>query len=234
MGYCDNCGQYIDDLRGVYNSLMSDLSDATDKLSEAMETMHLTSSYYDTKYVAQANQINYETKEFLNAAADEAYKYDEFSDVAYKIRNAAACIYYFDTLTEKTGFGSYEYETAISTSLGNCAQSLGDMMEGDNLFSESRIENWWIDKKSSVEKQVILEEMFREFYEQCTYCDSDSWGDSHVNEYLKCELDLLIEGYTRFQVNKRTEKVFPHGFTIKDLDDDVKEFRKIFRKVFGI
>lgn len=112
--------------------------------------------------------------------------------------------------------------------------SLDYMMEGDNLFSESRIENWWIDKKSSVEKQVILEEMFREFYEQCTYCDSDSWGDSHVNEYLKCELDLLIEGYTRFQVNKRTEKVFPHGFTIKDLDDDVKEFRKIFRKVFGI
>ena len=41
--------------------------------------------------------------------------------------------------------------------------SLDYMMEGDNLFSESRIENWWIDKKSSVEKQVILEEMFREF-----------------------------------------------------------------------
>ena len=126
MGYCDNCGQYIDDLLGVYNSLMSDLSDATDKLSEAMETMHLTSSYYDTKYVAQANQINYETKEFLNAAADEAYKYDEFSDVAYKIRNAVACICYFDALTEKTGFGSYEYETAMATSLGNCAQSIGD------------------------------------------------------------------------------------------------------------
>ena len=126
MGYCDNCGRYISELKDVYVSLLNDLSVAGDKMSEAMETMNLTNSFYDTHYVAQANQINYETKQLLYAAADEADKYDEFSKAAYKIRDAAACVYYFDNLTEETSFGSYEYERAMSTSLGNCAQSLGD------------------------------------------------------------------------------------------------------------
>lgn len=172
------------------------------------------SEWYDILIISYLNAV----KKYCSRPELQIYP---FPAVAKKVLSCAYHHYWKSYNAQKNmpdgGFGSLDY-----------------MMEGDNLFSESRIENWWIDKKSSVEKQVILEEMFREFYEQCTYCDSDSWGDSHVNEYLKCELDLLIEGYTRFQVNKRTEKVFPHGFTIKDLDDDVKEFRKIFRKVFGI
>ena len=112
--------------------------------------------------------------------------------------------------------------------------SLDYMLEGDNPFAEYRVEDWWIDKKASVEKQVILKELYNEFYNKCVYCESDAWGDDHINEYLKCELDLLLEGHTHKQVNKKTEKVFPYGYDLDDLEDDIADFRKIFKEVFGI
>lgn len=107
-------------------------------------------------------------------------------------------------------------------------------LEGDNPFAEYMVEDWWIDKKINVERQVILRELFQEFYNKCIYCDSDAWGDDHINDYLKCELDLLLKGYTRRQTNKETEKIFNNGYSVKDLDFDLKEFRKIFKEVFGI
>lgn len=112
--------------------------------------------------------------------------------------------------------------------------SLDYMLEGDNPFAEYRVEDWWIDKKINVERQVILKELFHEFYNKCIYCDSDAWGDDHINDYLKCELDLLLKGYTRRQTNKETEKIFNNGYSVKDLDFDLKEFRKIFKEIFGI
>lgn len=73
--------------------------------------------------------------------------------------------------------------------------------------------------------------MFEEFYWKCI--ENDSWNDG-INGYLKKELDLLIEGYSIFQVNKRTERVYPHGYTKEDVVSDMKEFRRIFKEVFGI
>lgn len=55
-----------------------------------------------------------------------------------------------------------------------------------------------------------------------------------INGYLKKELDLLIEGYSIFQVNKLTVKVYPHGYTKKDVVFDMEGFRQIFKEVFGI
>lgn len=112
--------------------------------------------------------------------------------------------------------------------------SLDYELEGDNPFAEYRVEDWWIDKKINVERKVILRELFQEFYNKCIYCDSDAWGDDHINDYLKCELDLLLKGHTRRQTNKETEKIFNNGYSVKDLDFDLKEFRKIFKEVFGI
>lgn len=112
--------------------------------------------------------------------------------------------------------------------------SLDYELEGDNPFAEYMVEDWWIDKKINVERQVILRELFQEFYNKCIYCDSDAWCDDHINDYLKCELDLLLKGYTRRQTNKETEKIFNNGYSVKDLDFDLKEFRKIFKEVFGI
>ena len=104
----------------------------------------------------------------------------------------------------------------------------------ENGYEEKNFEFCLIDPYTNVERQVILRELFQEFYNKCIYCDSDAWGDDHINDYLKCELDLLLKGYTRRQTNKETEKIFNNGYSVKDLDFDLKEFRKIFKEVFGI
>ena len=101
-------------------------------------------------------------------------------------------------------------------------------------LKEHQIEAWLIDRKISVEKQVIFKEMFREFYKRCTTYD-DFWGnEGEVNEYLKCELDLLIEGYSQYQTWRKTEKQFPYGYTLYNLERDIEGFRRIFKEVFDI
>lgn len=111
--------------------------------------------------------------------------------------------------------------------------SLDYTME-DEKGKEHQIEAWLIDRKISVEKQVIFKEMFKEFYRRCITYDDDFWGDDEVNEYLKCELDLLIEGYSQYQTWRKTEKQFPYGYTLYNLERDVEGFRRIFKEVFGI
>ena len=114
---------------------------------------------------------------------------------------------------------------------------IGGLYSYDSLISdetESTMEYFLVDVYTNVEKQVLLRNLLNEFYDKCIYCDDDLWGDTHINGYLKCELDLLLEGYSIKQVNKRTEKVYPHGYNVKDLEGDIMEFRKIFKEVFGI
>lgn len=113
--------------------------------------------------------------------------------------------------------------------------SLDYTMQGDNLFSEYSCKEYLSDKKTSVEKQVIFKELFKEFYEKCIkYEDTDLYGEDEICEYLKFELDLLLKGYTYKQVNRETEKVFPYGYKVEDLERDIKGFRRIFKQVFGI
>lgn len=144
-------------------------------------------------------------------------------------------IYSFSTILEKTldsavGHHLRSERTKKRRPDGGFV-SLDYTMEGDNLFSEHQIEAWLIDHKANVERQIIFKEMFKEFYAKCI--ESDSW-ENGVNGYLKKELDLLIEGYSIFQVNKRTERVYSHGYTKKDVVSDMKEFRRIFKEVFSI
>lgn len=96
-----------------------------------------------------------------------------------------------------------------------------------------QIAAWLTDRKASVEKQVIFMELFREFYQKCTTYEDDFYGDDAVNEYLKCELDLLLEGYSQYQTWRKTEKQFPYGYTLYNLERDMKGFRRIFKEVFG-
>lgn len=102
---------------------------------------------------------------------------------------------------------------------------------------EHRVESWFIDHKTNIEKQVIFKELFQEFYRRCIGCEADADGwcawESGINEYLKCELDLLLEGYTAKQVNCKTEKQYPYGYTVKSLEYDMDGFRRIFKEVFG-
>ena len=116
--------------------------------------------------------------------------------------------------------------------------SLDKMTEGDNPFSEySKMEEWLIDRKASTENNAILSILLKEFYETCItyddYEDDPELYDSPINDYLKTEIDLLLDGYTRKQTNRKTEKKYPYGYDMDDLDKDIERFRNIFRKVFG-
>jgi hypothetical protein len=80
--------------------------------------------------------------------------------------------------------------------------------------------------------------LFQEFYKRCIECevDADGWcaWEGGINEYLKCELDLLIEGYTIKQINRKTEKQYPYGYKVDSVESDIEGFRRIFKEVFGI
>lgn len=109
--------------------------------------------------------------------------------------------------------------------------SLDYMVEGDNPFAEHKIEAYWIDKKAGVERQVIFNETFKEFYKKCITINDE--GNSWVSEYLKKELDLLLERYTVKQVNKKTEELYPYDYNVEDLIIDMQMFRRVFKEVFG-
>lgn len=119
----------------------------------------------------------------------------------------------------------------------------GGLCSLDYVFEESngrehRVESWFIDHRQNIERQVIFSELFQEFYKRCIECevDADGWcaWEGGINEYLKCELDLLIEGYTIKQINRKTEKQYPYGYKVDSVESDIEGFRRIFKEVFGI
>ena len=109
--------------------------------------------------------------------------------------------------------------------------SLNYTMEGDNPFSEFEMDEWWIDTKTSVERQVILKMMFKDFYEECLR----SAGDSSI---YKEELNMLIAGYSFKKILRETLKRYggcnDDGFYTWCLELDIQKFRKCFKDVFGI
>lgn len=156
-------------------------------------------------------------KKYLSMPGLKEFK---FSTVLYKTLDSARTHHYdaMNTLKRKPegGFCSLDY-----------------VMEDYN-GKERTIESWLIDRKSNVERQVIFKELFKEFYMQCITGDVAETWEGGINGYLKVELDLLLEGYSLYQVNKRTEKQYPYGYDLESLQRDMVQFRRIFRKVFGI
>ena len=102
----------------------------------------------------------------------------------------------------------------------------------DNGYEENNFEFELIDPYTNVERQVILKELYREFYRKCT--EREAWA----NDIRKTELDMLIEGHTLKQILRTTLKMYG-GCNDDDLyswalDNDIERFRKIFKEVFGI
>ena len=114
------------------------------------------------------------------------------------------------------------------------ALRLDNQYENPEQERSNRMEMWWIDPRQNVEKQVIFKELFEKFYMQCITGDVAETWEGGINGYLKAELDLLLEGYSLYQVNKRTEKQYPYGYDVGSLQRDIEEFRRIFRQVFNI
>lgn len=156
-------------------------------------------------------------KKYLNIPHLQQY---EFGAVLFRTLDSARSNYFKAMTTQKRmpdgGLVSLDYT----------------MEDGEG--KEHQIEAWLEDRKISVERQVIFKEKFKEFYKRCITYDDDFWGKDAVNEYLKCELDLLIEGYSQYQTWRRTEKRFPYGYTLCNLERDIERCRGIFKEVFGI
>lgn len=102
----------------------------------------------------------------------------------------------------------------------------------DNGYEETDFEFCLIDPYTNVERQVILKELYREFYRKCT--EREAWA----NNIRKTELDMLIEGYTLKQILRTTLKKYggcnDDSLYSRALDNDIERFRKIFKEVFGI
>lgn len=142
-------------------------------------------------------------------------------------------------------FGAILFRTLDSARSNYCKSRMipkrmpdGGIYSLDNVLEDDRgkdfqVDAWMIDRKTSVERQVIFKEMFKEFYRRCITYEDDFYGEGVVNEYLKCELDLLIEGYSEYQTWKKTEKQYPYGYTFYNLGKDIERFRRIFEEIFG-
>ncbi|MCM1187406.1 MAG: zinc ribbon domain-containing protein [Lachnoclostridium sp.] len=135
IGYCENCGEYINELQESYDMLVTSIKDAWDLIDESMDIMALTTSYYDTTYVAEANQMNYELQALLYDAARVAYQYEEFFDIGKDLQMAGAKLYLFDSLTSDTGFGSYEFITAITRSITDGKENLKNAQKALNEYA---------------------------------------------------------------------------------------------------
>lgn len=157
-------------------------------------------------------------KKYLNIPHLQQY---EFGAVLFKTLDSARSNYCKAMTTQKRmpEGGIYSFDIVLE----------------DDKGKGFHVDSWLIDRKASVEKQVIFKEMFKEFYKRCTTYEDDFWGnEGEVNEYLKCELDLLIKGYSQYQTWRKTEKQFPYGYTLYNLERDIEGFRRIFKEVFGI
>ena len=135
IGYCENCGEYVDELQDSYDLLVASIDNAWELINESMDKMALTTSYYDTTYVAEANQIDYELQAVLYDAANIAYQYDEFYNIGKDLQMAGAKLYLFDSLTSDTGFGSYEFIVAITNSITSSMENLGNAQEALNKYA---------------------------------------------------------------------------------------------------
>ena len=166
--------------------------------------------WYDILIIPYLNSVKkYFTYERLQ-------KYS-FSLICYRTLDSARSNYFRDMNREKRcpKGGLFSYDSLI-----------------DNGYEENDFEFELIDPYTNVERQVILKELYREFYRKCT--EREAW----MNDIKKTELDMLIEGYTLKQILRTTLKLYggcnDDGLYSWGLDNDIERFRKIFKEVFGI
>lgn len=96
--------------------------------------------------------------------------------------------------------------------------SLDYMMEGENQFSEYRIEPWWIDPMKNVERYVIEKEFLNDIYSNLhRYAESD---------LLKLIINMRQEGWSDYHIAKKAMG------TLSDYDGwSVKEIEKLIRVI---
>lgn len=139
-----------------------------------------------------------------------------FEQVFFRTLDSARSNYHRDMNRQKRkpAGGIYSYDAVL---------------DDDNNTFEAFI----VDAYMNVERQVILKELYKEFYGRCIEKRSE-----YETDIRKDELDMLLEGYTRKQILKATLNKYggnnEDGMYSRALGKDVEKFRKIFKQVFGI
>lgn len=105
----------------------------------------------------------------------------------------------------------------------------------DDFITEDQdetFENFLVDRYTNIEKQIIQEELYKEFYNRCT--ERKPWQ----NDMRKTELDMLMQGKSSEQILKAILLKYKvsndDGLYTWGLGKDIEDFRKIFKEVFGI
>lgn len=98
----------------------------------------------------------------------------------------------------------------------------------DDKGTEHQVEAWLIDRKISVEKQVISKNCFEKFWDTI---DGFFW-----NEQMKIVASLLLEGYSKREVIEymRIEFNDPQwGNSVNDWNFTINQLRTAFKDVYG-
>lgn len=105
--------------------------------------------------------------------------------------------------------------------------SLDAVME-DDKGKEFHADAWLIDRKTSVERQVISKECFNEFWNAI---DGFFW-----NEQMKVVASMLLDGYSKREVIEHMRIKFDDpqwGISVNDWNFTINQLRTAFKDVYG-
>ena len=141
----------------------------------------------------------------------------KFEQVFFRTLDNARSNYFRDMnrLKRKPSGGIFSYDALI-----------------DDDSDRNSFEYFLIDSYASVERQVIFEECFKEFYRAVT---TDTFD--YIVEHDKWLLDLFLQGYEMKEVKKLYEKKYgKRGINTVDYIEDILDgrIRKCFKNAFGI
>lgn len=161
--------------------------------------------WYDILVIPYLNSVKkYFTYEKLQ-------KYS-FSLICYRTLDNARSNYFRDMNREKRcpEGGLFSYDASV-----------------DDGYKEHELEFDLVDIYVNVEKQVILKELYKEFYRRCTEYNA------RIADVRKIELEMLLQGYRMSEIlnflSENDMKV-----SGKTLFVNRRVFQKIFKEVFGI
>ncbi len=139
-------------------------------------------------------------------------------------------------------FGAVLFKTLDSARSNYCKSMIiqkrmpeGGLVSLDNTIEDEKgkelhVDAWLIDRKTSVERQVISKESFFEFL--------DNIEGFYQHEEMKAVLFLLLNGYTKREVIKycrdrfdNYDPVLPWG--IDDFNFIVRQLRSAFKESYG-
>lgn len=161
--------------------------------------------WYDILVIPYLNSVKkYFTYEKLQ-------KYS-FSLICYRTLDNARSNYFRDMNREKRcpEGGLFSYDALV-----------------DDGYKEHELGFDLVDIYVNVEKQVILKELYKEFYRRCTEYNA------RIADVRKIELEMLLQGYRMSEIlnflSENDMKV-----SGKTLFANRRVFQKIFKEVFGI